>query len=100
MSRDTQENSLCLRDAINDACEYSTWAHLCCLTELSVRILAQNMSELHLQQNLLLGQLPASWAAWGRWPSLFWLDLWSNSLTGAVPATWANWNAFPALEVL
>ncbi len=61
---------------------------------------AQGMQELHLQQNLLEGELPLSWATPGRWPALFWADFWYNSLSGAIPPAWGNPTAFPALQIL
>ena len=61
---------------------------------------AQAIQQLHLQENLLEGPLPESWAAPGRWPNLWWLDFWYNSLSGAVPPAWGNRDAFPALDIL
>ena len=46
----------------------------------------QNVTNLDLEQNIFVGQLPMDWAAAGRFPSLVSLQLWNNSLTGAVPA--------------
>ena len=60
----------------------------------------QNVTNLDLEQNIFVGQLPMDWAAAGRFPSLASLQLWNNSLTGAIPATWTNATALPALTSL
>jgi hypothetical protein len=48
----------------------------------------QALYELHLENNQLVGPLPATWGARSSWNTLGWLDLHGNQLGGPVPATW------------
>jgi hypothetical protein len=54
---------------------------------------------LHLSDNQLSGQLPASWGHQGVWPQLSALHLQNNLLEGPLPPQWASGGAFPTLQV-
>ena len=60
----------------------------------------QTVSEVHLQTNMLTGQLPVEWAEEGRWPNLTILELYNNVLSGTIPADWGFANATPSLTEL
>jgi hypothetical protein len=54
---------------------------------------------LHLSDNQLSGQLPASWGHQGVWPQLSALHLQNNMFEGPLPPQWASGGAFPTLQV-
>lgn len=54
---------------------------------------------LHLSDNQLSGELPASWGHQGVWPQLSAMHLQTNRLEGSLPPQWATGGAFPTLQV-
>lgn len=61
---------------------------------------SQALYELHLQNNALVGPLPASWGARTAWRTLGWLDLHGNQLEGSVPAAWTPLTSLHKLHAL
>ena len=54
----------------------------------------------HLQSNMLTGELPLEWAETTRWNNLTVLDLHENVLSGTIPPNWGANGTLPALTDL